>query len=166
MFNTVFHQMQKQLAQLDTWFEKATAYATAKKFDPSLFLQFRIAPDMLPFVTQVRIATDTAKLAASRLTGKDAPVFEDKETTLTELVERVAKTRAYLESVTEADLANAATRTISTPRWEGKTMTGQDYFMEHALPNFYFHIAMTYALLRHNGVELGKKDYLGPLSLK
>lgn len=166
MFNNVFNQMRKQLTQIDVWFEKTAAYAKTRNFDPNSLLNVRLAPDMLPLATQVRIACDTAKLAASRLTGKDAPVFEDTETTMAQLSERVAKTRAYLETVTDADLATSATRTISTPRWEGKTMTGQDYFMEHAVPNFYFHVAMTYALLRHNGVDLGKKDYLGPLSLK
>jgi hypothetical protein len=164
MFNILFQQMRKQLGQLDTWFAKAKAHAEAKKFDVNLLTQFRLAPDQFALARQVQIACDTAKLGASRLTGKDAPSFDDGETTLDQLVERIAKTRAYLETISEADLAGAATRTISTPRWEGKTMTGQDYFVEHVVPNFFFHTAHVYAILRHNGVDVGKKDYLGPLT--
>jgi hypothetical protein len=166
MFNLLFQQMRKQLAQLDTWFAKAKAHAEAKKFDVNLLTQFRLAPDQFALARQVQIACDTAKLGASRLTGKDAPSFDDSETSLDQLVERIAKTRAYLETISEADLADAATRTISTPRWEGKTMTGQDYFVEHVVPNFFFHTAHVYAILRHNGVDVGKKDYLGPLTMK
>jgi hypothetical protein len=166
MYHTFIHHMRDQLANIDTWFAKAREHATAKKFDANILMQFRLAPDQLPFVRQVQIVCDTAKLGAARLIGKDAPAFEDTETTLEQLSQRIAKTRAYLETITEADLAGAATRTISTPRWEGKTMTGENYFVEHVVPNFHFHYTTTYALLRHAGVDLGKKDYLGALTMK
>src|SRR3954447_12297472 len=104
MFNILFQQMRKQLAQIDTWFAKARAHADAKKYDPNLLTQFRLAPDQFALARQVQIACDTAKLGASRLTGKDAPSFDDSETTLDQLVERIAKTRAYLEAISEADL--------------------------------------------------------------
>ena len=110
---------------------------------------------------QVQAACDTAKLACSRLTGKDAPSHPDTETTLDELRARIRSVIAHLEEVSEADYAAAATRVITTPRWEGKVMSGGDYFMEHALPNFFFHVTHSYALLRHNGVPVGKRDYLG-----
>lgn len=166
MYYAVFGQMKKQLSQMQTWFDKAEAYAQQKNFSPDLFVSFRLAPDQLAFARQVQIACDTAKLAASRLTGKPAPSQADTEATLGELRARIDSTLAYLNDFTEADFADAATRSVTQPRWEGKTMSGADYFLEHALPNFFFHASHVYALLRHNGVDLGKKDYLGALSLR
>lgn len=101
-----------------------------------------------------------------RLTGKDAPAHPDTEKTVDELHARVRAVLGWLDTVTEADFTGAATRVITHPRWEGKSMTGADYFREHGLPNFYFHVTHTYALLRHHGVALGKRDYLGPLTLR
>jgi len=112
----------------------------------------------------VQIACDTAKLGASRLTGKEAPSHADNEQTLAELRARVASVISYLDGYSEKDFEAASTRSITQPRWEGKVMTGKDYFLEHVQPNFYFHATHTYAILRHNGVPLGKKDYLGALS--
>ncbi len=166
MYIELLKQMKKGLGQMDQWLERASAYAAAKSFDPEVFLSARLAPDQFPLVRQIQIACDTPKLAAARLTGKDAPSFPDTEKTCAELRERIKKTIAFLDTVTEADLAGAATRTVTQPRWEGKTMTGADYFLEHAVPNFYFHLAHTYALLRHNGVDLGKRDFLGPLTMR
>lgn len=165
MFHEIFAQMHKQLVQLDTWLDIAAKYASEQGFDPGELLQLRLAPDQFPFVRQVQIACDTVKLAASRLTGKDAPSHPDTEATLAELHTRVRSVLAYLEQFTPRDFADAAQRVITQPRWEGKVMSGADYFREHALPNFYFHTTHTYALLRHRGVPLGKRDYLGPLSL-
>lgn len=166
MYFAIFGQWKKMLGQLDKWLTTATAFATEKKFDPNLFLQFRLAPDQFAFARQVQAACDTAKLAASRLTGKEAPTHEDKEQTIAELQARVQSVIAYLDSFKEADFADAASKSITQPRWEGKVMTGADYFVEHALPNFFFHAAHTYAILRHRGVKLGKRDYLGPLSMR
>lgn len=164
MYYEIFKQMRKQLGQIETWFDKATEYAKSKNFDPNVFIGMRLAPDQFPFSRQVQIACDTPKLGISRLTGKDAPAHADTEATLEDLRARVKSVVAYLDSFTAKDFEGAATRSITQPRWEGKVMTGHDYFLEHVLPNFYFHAATAYALLRHNGVPLGKRDYLGPLS--
>ncbi|WP_375757258.1 DUF1993 family protein [Corallococcus exercitus] len=158
--------MKKQLGQLGKWLEAAAAHAKAKSFDPNLYLGFRLAPDQFPFVKQVQIACDAAKLGASRLTGKAAPSHPDTEQTLEELGARVRSTIEYLGTLTAKDFEGAASRVITNPRWEGKVMSGADNFQEHILPNFYFHLTHTYALLRHNGVSLGKADYLGTLSLR
>jgi hypothetical protein len=163
MYLELFGQMKKQLGQLRTWLDLAGKHAEAKKFDPNLFLTFRLAPDQFAFARQVQISCDTAKNAVKFLTGKDVPAYEDKEATLAELATRVTNTIAILDGLTAKDVEGAATRSVSQPRWEGKWMPGHTYFLEHVVPNFYFHVAHTYALLRHNGVELGKKDYLGPI---
>ena len=164
MHYETFRQMKKQLGQLDKWLEAAATHADTRKFDPKLFLGFRLAPDQFSFVKQVQAACDTAKLAASRLTGKDAPAHPDTEQTIEELRARVRSVVAYLDGFSAADFAESATRSVTTPRWEGKTMTGANYFLEHGQPNFYFHLTHAYAILRHNGVSLGKRDYLGALT--
>jgi hypothetical protein len=166
MHDAIIKQMKKQLGQLDKWLEAAEGHAKAKSFDSKVYLGLRLAPDQFPFARQVQAACDTVKLAASRLTGKDAPNHPDTEETIEQLRARVASVLAYLDGFKPEDFANAATQSITTPRWEGKTMTGTDYFLEHALPNFYFHLSTSYALLRHNGVPLGKRDYLGALTMK
>jgi hypothetical protein len=166
MYYQVFGQMKKMLGQLDKWLESAAAFAETKKFDPNLFLGFRLAPDQFAFARQVQTACDTAKLAASRLSGKEAPAHADGEQTLEELRARVRSVMTYLDGFTANDFEAAATRSVTQPRWEGKTMTGADYFIEHAVPNFFFHLAHAYAILRHNGLGIGKRDYLGPLSLR
>jgi hypothetical protein len=164
MYHVLFGQMKKQLRQLDKWLEAAAAHAKTKSFDPNVFLTARLAPDQFAFARQVQITCDTAKLAASRLTGKEAPSHPDTEQTLDDLRARVASVLAYLDDLAEKDFEGAATRVVTQPRWEGKTMSGASYFVEHALPNFYFHLTHVYALLRHNGVSVGKRDYLGPLT--
>lgn len=164
MYHKTLRQMHKQLGQLELWFDAAEAHAKAKSFDVNLLLQARLAPDQFALVRQVQASCDTATLGAARLTGKDAPSRPDTETTLAELRARVQTSRAYLDTIGEADLAGAASRRVTQPRWEGQYMLGADYFVEHMVPNFYFHLAHTYALLRHNGVAVGKRDYLGDLT--
>jgi hypothetical protein len=166
MYYETFRQMKKMLGQLDKWLEAAGAYAKEKSFDPDLFLGFRLSPDQFAFSRQVQATCDVAKLAASRLTGKEAPSHPDTEKTLDELRARVQSVITYLDGFTAKDFEGAATITVSQPRWEGKTMAGADYFLEHGLPNFFFHLTTTYAILRHNGVNIGKRDYLGALSLR
>lgn len=166
MYFAHFQQMKKQLGQLDKWLDAATAAAAAKSFDANVFLSARLSPDQFSFVRQVQSTCDVAKLTAARLTGKDAPKHEDNETTIDELHARVKAVIGYLDGFVESDFAGAGERSITTPRWEGKTMSGHDYFLEHGLPNFYFHLAHCYALLRHNGVPIGKRDYLGPINLR
>jgi hypothetical protein len=164
MYETLLAQMKKQLRQLDSCLIAAAGHATAKGFDSSVFLTQRLAPDQFAFARQVQVTCDTAKLAASRLTGKEAPKHADTEQTLDELRARIASVLDWLDGITSDDLAGAGTRVVTQPRWEGKTMTGANYFVQHAVPNFYFHLSHAYAILRHNGVSIGKRDYLGPLT--
>ena len=164
MYLDIVRQMKKQLAQIDKWFDLAVAHAEAKKFDPNVLAGMRLAPDQFALARQVQIVCDTAKLGASRVSGKDAPSHADTEQTIDELRARVASVIAYLDTFTAADFAGVATRTVTQPRWEGKIMTAHDYFLEHVVPNFYFHLTHVYAILRHNGVGIGKRDYLGALS--
>lgn len=164
MYFATFAQMRKTLRQLDHCLEVAGTHAQSKPFDPKVYMDLRLAPDQFGFARQVQIACDTAKLAAARLTGKQAPAHPDNESNLEELRARIQSVITYLESYTQADFEGAATRVITQPRWEGKVMSGADYFLEHALPNFFFHVNHAYAILRHNGVNIGKRDYLGPLS--
>lgn len=164
MYYEIFHQMKKMLGQLDKWLDAAAAYADTKKFDPNIFLTLRLSADQFAFARQVQAACDTAKLAASRLTGKEAPSHPDTEQTIDELHARVRSVIKYLEGLSAKDFDGAAARVVTQPRWEGKIMTGADYFLEHGLPNFFFHITHAYAILRHNGVSIGKRDYLGTLT--
>jgi uncharacterized protein len=166
MYYETFLQMKKTLGQLDKWLDAAQAFAKSRSFDPNVFVTSRLAPDQFAFARQVQTACDTAKLAASRLSGKDAPSHPDTETTLDQLHERVRSVIAYLEGFSAKDFEGAAARVITQPRWEGKTMTGADYFLQHAVPNFFFHVSHSYAILRNGGVGLGKKDYLGELTMK
>ena len=166
MFYRFHCQMKKMLGQLEGWLGAAETHAQSKGFDPNVLIGSRLAPDQFSFVQQVQAACDTAKQATARLTAKDAPSHPDTETTFDELRARIRSVTAYLDGISEADYAEAATRVITTPRWQGKVMSGADYFMEHAVPNFFFHLSHVYALLRHAGVHLGKRDYLGQLSMR
>jgi uncharacterized protein len=166
MYYEMICQMKKMLRQVDKWLDAAAAFAQTKSFDPNTFLGLRLAPDQFAFARQVQVACDTAKLTASRLSGRDAPAHADSEQTLDELRARVAKVLLYLDGFSAKDFEGAANRVVTQPRWEGKVMSGADYFMEHAVPNFFFHLTHAYAILRHNGVNVGKRDYLGTLNLK
>jgi hypothetical protein len=159
-------QMKKMLTNLEGCLEKGTKSAAARGFDPNVLVAARLAPDMLPFARQVQASCDTAKYAVARLTGKEAPSHADTEQTLDELKARIGKAVAFLGTVKADDFAGAEARVIQMPRTEGKVMKGSDYLMEYALPNFFFHVMAAYAILRHNGVDVGKSDYLGALSLK
>jgi hypothetical protein len=154
----------RMLGNLVAWLDKAEAHAREKKFEPSVFLSARLAPDMLPLPTQIQIACDAAKFCIARLAGVEAPPFADDEKSLDDLRQRVRKTIDYLESVPAAQIDGSDGREVSVPRRAGAiTMTGEAYLKHFALPNFFFHVTTTYALLRHNGVELGKIDFLGAL---
>lgn len=166
MYFDLVSQMKKQLGQVEKWLDAATAFATEKKFDPNAFLVFRLAPDQFAFARQIQVACGTVEGGVAQLTGKGSPSRADDEKTLDDLRVRVRSVLAYLDTITAKDFEGAATRTISNPRWEGKTMTGHDYFVEHLTPNFFFHLAHTYAILRHNGVPLGKRDYLGNRTMR
>ena len=164
MYFEIVLEMKKLLGQMDKWLETTEAYAQSKKFDSKVYLTLRLAPDQFAFARQVQSACDIAKLVAARLTGKDAPSHPDTEQTVEELRARVRTVITYLDGFSEGDFQGAATRVITQPRWEGKVMSGHDYFLEHGMPNFFFHLTHAYAILRHSGVNLGKKDYLGALS--
>jgi len=152
----------RMLDGLAAWLDKAEAHAQARKFDPDVLAGVRLAPDMLPFASQVRIACDSAKFAVARLAGEEAPKFADDEGTLAELKERVRRTLDYVRSVAPGRIDGSEERDIVVPRrGEPVTMQGEAYLKHFALPNFFFHVTTAYALLRHNGVELGKADYLG-----
>jgi hypothetical protein len=166
MYYETLCQMKKMLGQLDKWMEAAASYAQTKSFDPNVFVGLRLAPDQFAFARQVQSTCDTAKFVAARLAGKDAPAHPDTEQTLDELRARVRTVVTYLGGFSAKDFQGAATRVITQPRWEGKVMTGADYFLEHAVPNFFFHLTHAYAILRHNGVNIGKRDYLGTLNLR
>jgi hypothetical protein len=161
MYTEIFSQMKKQLGQLDKWLAAASELATSKKLDPAVVPGLRLAVDQFPLSRQVQICCDTVKLAAAFLTGKAAESHADTEQTLEELQARVRSTIALLDTFNAADFSGAATAVVSQPRWKGEWMTGADYFVQHAIPNFYFHLTTAYAILRHNGVNVGKRDFLG-----
>jgi len=166
MYTPTFLQIKKQLGQLDKWLGAAADHAKAKNFDPNVFAALRLAPDMFPLSRQVQICCDSAKLAASYLSGKPAESQPDTEATLDELRGRVQSTIRYLDGFAPEDFAGATNKVVSQPRWKGEWMTGQDYLLQHALPNFFFHLTTTYDILRHGGVALGKRDFLGPQDKK
>ena len=154
----------RMLGNLVTWLDKAEAHATAKKFEPAVYMTARLAPDMLPLPTQIQIACDAAKFCIARLAGSEGPTFADDEKTLADLRQRVAKTIDYLKSVPAAQVVGSDAKDISVPRRAGPIiMSGEAYLKHFVLPNFFFHVTTTYALLRHSGVELGKMDFLGAL---
>ena len=157
-------QMKKMLLNLDKWIEKGVDHAKKKAFDPNVLVTTRLAPDMYPLVKQVQSACDAAKFAAARLAGKEAPKHEDNEQTIEELHARIKTCVAYLDTFTRADFKDSESRQILLPFLEGRALTGTQFLFEMAQPNFYFHITSAYAILRHNGVELGKRDYIGGLS--
>jgi len=153
---------QTMLTNLSHLLAKAQTHAEAKKFDPSVLTQYRLAPDMLPFTRQVLIACDAAKLCVARLSDLEAPKFEDTETTLVELMSRIQKTLDWLKTVPASALDGTELKSITFPVGKDKTrtMTGEDYLKHWALPNVFFHVTTAYAILRHNGVDIGKADYL------
>jgi len=166
MYFEIVSQMKKQLEQLDRWLDAASAHAKSRSFDPDVFLTMRLAPDQFAFARQVQSACDAAKFAASRTSGQDAPSHPDNEKTVDELHTRIRATVTYLERFAATDFEGAGARVVALPRWEGKSMTATDYLLEHAQPNFFFHLAHAYAILRHGGVPLGKRDFLGALSFR
>lgn len=150
------------LDNLLAWLDKAQAHADARGFDSSAYLGLRLAPDMLPFVKQVQIASDAAKGCASRLAGLEVPKWDDTEATLDDLRARIRRTIDHVQSIPAAQIDAGARREIVLPMRSGDkvVLEGQRYLEHWALPNFYFHVTTAYALLRHAGVDLGKADYL------
>jgi hypothetical protein len=150
------------LGNLSTFLDKAEAFATAKKIEAAVLLNSRLAPDMLPLTRQVQIASDMAKGAAARLSGTEVPKFEDDESTIAELKARIAKTLAFVNGVDAAKFGGSEDRDVTLQTRTGdRHFKGLNYLRDYVLPNVYFHTTVTYAILRHNGVELGKNDFIG-----
>jgi len=150
------------LGNLSNILDKAQAYVDAKKLDTATLTNYRLFPDMLPMSAQVQIACDTAKGLVARLAGVAIPVYEDNEKTLADLKARVAKTIAFIQTVTPAQIDGTEDKEIVIKRGDKETRyTGMQFLLGHAVPNFYFHVTTTYNILRHNGIEIGKRDYLG-----
>jgi hypothetical protein len=156
----VFKQMLGGLSQV---LRKAEAHATEKKIEPNALLQARLFPDMFALLRQVQVASDFAKSVSARLAGVDVPKLEDNEQTFAELQARIATVLAFIEGLDVAKFDEAATREIVTQAGtpKEKRFTGQSYLLNYGLPHFFFHTTTAYAILRHNGVEVGKKDYIG-----
>ena len=159
-------EMKKLLGHMNGWIDKAEAHAASKDYDPNTLLKARLAPDMFPLVGQFQSACDTAKFAAAFTTGKEPPSHPDTEQTFAEVRARIASVIEYLGTFTAADFEGAESREVKRPRWEGKSMRATDYLVEQGLPNFFFHVTTAYDILRHNGVDLGKRDFIGKLSFQ
>jgi hypothetical protein len=158
-------QTRKMLQNLDRWLEEAAGYAESRGFDPEILLTDRLYPDQFPLTRQIQSACDTARFLAARATGQQAPRHEDNETSIAELRARIAATVEYLGGFSEADFVDAEERVITLPFMPGKGAYAAAYLTEFALPNFYFHVTTAYAILRHNGVPLGKRTFLGGMPL-
>lgn len=155
----VFKQI---LGGLSAILDRADAHAAQNKIAPDVLLQLRLYPDMLPLVSQIQIAADFAKGAAARLAGVPPPSFEDKERSFAELRGRIADTLAFIDTLTPAQIDGSEQRTIHTGKGDkARQFDGQTYLLHYALPHFYFHVTTAYNILRHNGVVIGKKDYIG-----
>jgi len=155
------------LGALSKVLDKAEAFATAKKFDATVLVNSRLAPDMFALGRQIQVACDQAKNGSARLAGIDPPKFEDNETTIAQLKERIAKTLAFLKSVDAKALDASADREITFPLGPKKGhMNGADYLLQFVLPNFFFHSTAAYAIVRHCGVDLTKQDFIGAIPIK
>jgi uncharacterized protein len=159
-------QFSKILKNLSHILDKGAEFAKAKNIDVEVLLNDRLAPDQFNLIRQVQIACDSAKLGAARLSGKEAPVHQDNEKTLLELKTRINDVINYLKTFRPEDFQGADERKITQPRWEGKYLTGEEFLHQYAIPNVYFHVTTAYSILRKNGVDVGKKDYLGEMPFK
>ena len=150
------------LGNLSSILDKAQAHVDARKLDPDTFVNYRLYPDMLPMKSQVQIACDTAKGLVARLAGLEIPAYEDNEKTLADLKARIAKTIAFIQTVTPQQIDGTEDKEIVVKRRDKETRyKGMQFLLGHAVPNVYFHVTTAYNILRHNGVEIGKRDYLG-----
>jgi uncharacterized protein len=166
VYDLTVPQLSKMLNNVDRWLVAAIAHADRKKYDVNNLLKLRLAPDQFAFDQQVQTVCDNAKLMVARLAGKDAPSHPDGEATFEQLRGRVAAVLGYLAGFTPDDFAGAEDRKISLPWMDGKWMRGDEYVAQFALANFYFHVVTTYSILRHNGVELGKREFIGGVPMR
>ncbi len=162
MYQASVPRLVNVLNNLSNILDKAQTHADAKKIDPTVLTQFRLFPDMLNFARQIQIASDTAKGVVARLAGVESPVYEDNEQSFAELKARIAKTVAYIQSFKPEQIDGTEDKDIVTKRGDKEThYKGMQFLLGHAIPNIYFHTTTAYNILRHNGVEIGKRDYLG-----
>lgn len=167
LYAATIPQFKRVLQNVERWIDKSVAYAETKKFAPDTLLTARLAPDQFALVRQIQSVADQCKLTCARITGKEAPKHADTEQTFDELRKRLHSVIAYLDTFKPADFDGTAEKLIALPFFpEGKAMTGADYLIERQLPNVYFHASMTYAILRHNGVDLGKSDFIGQVTFR
>ena len=161
MYQASVPAFQKHLHALDGILDKAASHAAAKKIDPPVLLASRLYPDMFDLLRQVQAVTDFAKAASARLANVVVPSYPDTEKSIPELKERIAKTLAFLDTIKPEQMQGSETREISLKVGPNDmTFTGQDYLLHFAMPNFYFHATTAYAILRHNGIEIGKRDFM------
>jgi hypothetical protein len=166
IFDATVPQLVKMLRNLDSWLGAAVANADRRKYDVNNLVKSRLAPDQFTLDKQVQNACDNAKFIAGRLTGKQWPSHPDTETTIEQLRARIATVIAYVETFKAEDFAGSDERKITLPWMGDKWMRGDEYVIQFAMPNFYFHLNMAYAILRHNGVELGKTNYIGGVPMR
>jgi len=162
----VVPQYAKMLHSIEGWLDKAAEHAKAKNFEIDTLLHARLAPDMFSLDRQIQSACDTAKFSAAYLSGKEPPVHPDTEKTVAELRARIQSCLAFLETVKEADVAGAEERKVSPKFLKGKWVRGDQFLLQMSLPNFYFHVTTAYAILRHNGVDVGKTDFIGGMPVR
>lgn len=161
IYAQVVTQNSNILRALRKLLDKLQTHAETKKFNPANYLNARLAPDQFHFIRQVQICCDTAKFACARLAGKEAPAHEDKEQTIDELRTRIDKVLSYISTFSEKDFDKARDQKIVMSWDKTKSLKGEDYFLQYSIPNIYFHMTTAYDILRHNGLEIGKGDYLG-----
>ena len=164
MYYDAITQCTQTLKNIEAWLDKAEKHAADKKFDVNILMTDRLAPDMKPFIYQVQSACDYVKAAAAWLSGEVPPKHEDNEQTIDDVRSRIRKTVAYAEGVKAAQYAGAGDRKVSLSWVPGSLLGGKDYLLQITIPNTYFHVTMAYAILRHNGVDIGKMDFLGPIN--
>ncbi len=161
MYDAAVKTSIRMMTNLAVLLDKAAQHAEARKIDPAVLVQGRLFPDMFSLARQVQLASDTAKYGAARLAGAEAPTWEDNETTFAELIARVRNTAAYVETLKAEAFEGAEDRTVIwQARGKSRSMQGKPYLLNHVVPNLYFHVTTAYDILRHNGVELGKRDFL------
>lgn len=164
-FYRAIAQCVQSMRAVELWLDKAEQHAAQKKFDVAVLLRSRLSPDQADLIGQIQFGGDYIKYGAARLSGRVAPKWDDDETSLDDVRRRIAKTLAYAQSVPEADYEGAAERRVEVNWAPGKTILGIDYLFQLTIPNVYFHLTTAYAILRHNGVDVGKADFLNPVAL-
>ena len=162
MYQASVPRIVNMLINLDHLLDKAQSHIDTKKLSEAALTQFRLYPDMFPLIRQVQIASDTAKAVVARLAGADIPVYEDTEVSIADLKQRIAKTITFIQGFSANQIDGTEEKDIVTKRGDKEThYKGMQFLLNHAMPNVYFHVTTVYAILRHNGVEIGKRDYLG-----